>query len=296
LISGSDNGDTVKSENARVRRSKRPPAAQVTEILLKLSVCQLPDGLTLDHPAWTEFLRRIEIDRPDIAVLNEMPFGAWIADRDKFDSNVAKAVVDVHESALTPLQRLPVAILSSRPVPGPRKLSNEAFLIADGVYQPIHHKQFFPEEPGFFEDTWFAPQRPGFDVVEHRGLRIGVLLCTELMFNEWARHYRRQGAHVIAVPRASGASRKWEIAAAMAAIVSGCYVLSSNRAPQTNATDSNFGGQGFAYSPTGELLGETTPATPMVTIDVDLAHVAEAQRSYPCYVRELRREEPVAGS
>lgn len=263
---------------------------------MKLSVCQLPDGLSLEHPEWAELLRRIENDCPDIAVLNEMPFGAWVADRDTFDSNLAKAAVDMHEKAIPALERLPAAVLSSRPVPGPAKLSNEAFLIADGVYRPIHHKQLFPEEPGFFEDTWFAPQRLGFEVVEHRGLRIGVLLCTELMFNEWARHYRRQGAHVIAVPRASSASRKWEIAAAMAAIVSGCYVLSSNRAPRTDETDSNFGGRGFVYSPTGELLGETTPATPLVSMEIDLARVDEAQRSYPCYVRELPRKDSATGS
>ena len=132
-----------------------------------------------------------------------------------------------------------------------------------------------------------APQRPGFDVVEYRGLRIGVLLCTELMFNEWARHYRRQGAHVIVVPRASGASRKWDTAAAMAAIVSGCYVLSSNRAPRANDSASTFGGRGFVYSPTGELLAETSPSKPLVTIDVDVTRVAGAQRGYPCYVHEL---------
>ena len=263
---------------------------------MKLSVCQLPDGLSPEHPEWVDLLRRIENDRPDIAVLNEMPFGAWVADRDTFDSNLAKAAVDMHEKAIPALERLPAAVLSSRPVPGPHKLSNEAFLIAGGVYQPIHHKHFFPEEPGFFEDTWFAPQRPGFEVVEHRGLRIGVLLCTELMFNEWARHYRRQGAHVIAVPRASGASHKWDIAAAMAAVVSGCYVVSSNRAPQANDAGSNFSGRGFAFSPSGELLGETSTSTPLVTIDIDLARVAEAQRSYPCYVRELLRQEPAAGS
>lgn len=254
---------------------------------MKLSVCQLPDGLSLDHPAWADLLRRIEIDRPDIAVLNEMPFGPWIANRDTFDLALAKATVVEHERALPALQNMSTPVLSSRPVPGPQKLSNEAFLMADGRYLSIHHKHFFPQESGFFEDAWFAPQLPGFNVTEHRGLKIGVLLCTELMFNEWARHYRRQGAHVIVVPRASGASQKWYTAAAMAAIVSGCYVLSSNRAPATNDQDSNFGGHGFAFSPAGELVAETSPSTPLVTIDIDVNQVAEAQRSYPCYVREL---------
>jgi len=107
------------------------------------------------------------------------------------------------------------------------------------------------------------------------------------MFNEWARHYRRQGAHVIAVPRASGASQKWYTAAAMAAIVSGCYVLSSNRAPAEHDQELNFAGRGFAFSPAGELLAETSPSNPLVSVEIDVARVAEAQRSYPCYVREL---------
>lgn len=254
---------------------------------MKLSVCQLPDGLTLHHPAWADLLRRIEIDRPGIAVLNEMPFGPWIANGESFDLAIANASIQDHERALPVLLDMSTPVLSSRPVPGPQKLSNEAFLISAGRYQPIHHKHFFPQESGFFEDAWFAPQLSGFNVIEHHGLKIGVLLCTELMFNEWARHYRRQGAHVIVVPRASGASQKWYTAAAMAAIVSGCYVLSSNRAPAGNDQDSNFGGCGFAFSPTGELLEETSPAKPFVTVDIDLARVTEAQRSYPCYVREL---------
>ena len=254
---------------------------------MKLSVCQLPDGLSLDHPAWADLLRRIEIDRPDIAILNEMPFGPWIANCETFDPASAKASVLHHERALPVLLKMSTPVLSSRPIPGPQKLSNEAFLIAGGRYQPIHHKHFFPQEPGFFEDAWFAPHLAGFNVIEHRGLKIGVLLCTELMFTEWARHYRRQGAQVIVAPRASGGSHKWDTAASMAAIVSGCYVLSSNRAPAENDQFSNFGGRGFAFSPAGELMAETSPSNPLVTIDIDLACVAEAQRSYPCYVREL---------
>lgn len=261
------------------------------ELLLKLSVCQLPDGLSTDHPAWVDLLRRIESDRPDITVLNEMPFGSWIARHDTFDPGLAAASVRDHERAIPDLRGMSMAVISSRPVPGLNKLSNEAFLIADGGYQAVHHKHFFPQEPGFFEDTWFAPQRPGFDVVEYSGLRIGVLLCTELMFTEWARQYRRQGAHVIVVPRASGASRKWDTAAAMAAIVSGCYVLSSNRASQRNDPDSSFTGRGFVYSPAGELLAETSSSTPLVSIDLDLTKVAEAQSGYPCYVRELSHQE-----
>jgi N-carbamoylputrescine amidase len=64
---------------------------------------------------------------------------------------------------------------------------------------------------------------------------------------------------MIVVPRAAGRSlHRWHTAAAMAAIVSGCYVLSSNRV-SGDAAESTFGGRGFAFSAAGELIAETTP-------------------------------------
>lgn len=255
---------------------------------MKVSVCQLPNNLSPEHPAWRDLVRRIERERPDIAVLNEMPLGAWIASETTFCDDTAAASIASHESGMQALRRLPAAVICSRPIRGKQKLANEAFLLADGAYRPLHHKHYFPQEAGFFEETWFAPELPGFDVAEYCGIRIGVLLCTELLFTEWARHYRRQGAHLIVSPRASGASmRHWHAAARLAAIVSGCYVLSSNRVSNGDDTGPQFGGRGFIYSPTGDLLGETSAAMPLLCANIELSLVADAQRQYPCYVREV---------
>lgn len=255
---------------------------------MKVSVCQLPNDLSTEHPAWRELVRRIELARPAIALLNEMPLGPWIASEATFTDESAAASIAAHESALQALCKLPTAVIGSRPIRGKYKLANEAFLLAGGVYQPVHHKHYFPQEAGFFEETWFAPERPGFDVVEFCGIRIGVLLCTELMFTEWARHYRRQGAHVIVSPRASGTTMHyWHAAARMAAIVSGCYVLSSNRVSHWDDSGQQFGGRGFVYSPTGELLAETSAAKPFLCTNIELALVADAQSRYPCCVREI---------
>ena len=74
----------------------------------------------------------------------------------------------------------------------------------------------------------------------------------------------------------------------MAAFVSGCYVLSSNRVSRRGDTDPCFGGGGFAYSPAGELLQETSEDLPFVAIEIDTDLVTRAQSDYPCNVRELR--------
>jgi N-carbamoylputrescine amidase len=255
---------------------------------VNLLVCQLPDDLSPGSLAWDRFARRVERTRPDLTVLNEMPFGTWTARAAEFDDYLAAASIEVHDAALPALQALPGAVIGSRPVRCRDRLANEAYLLADGEYRAFHHKQYFPQEPGFFENTWFTAGRAGYEPIEYRGVRFGALLCTELMFNEWARHYRRWGVQVIVVPRASGTTLGyWHAAARMAAIVSGCYVLSSNRVSQRQNGQPRFGGAGFAYSPRGELLQETTDDQPCLCVRIDLDLVKDAQRSYPCNVAEL---------
>ena len=267
---------------------------------MNIAICQLPDALTHDSLPWARFVRRIERMQPDVILLNEMPFGPWTSRADTFDEYLAAESIEAHTLALLSLRQLPCAVIGSRPLRSRDRLANEGFLLAGGQYRAVHHKQYFPQEAGFYEHSWFAANRAGFETFDHGGVRFGMLLCTELMFNEWARHYRRRGAHVIVVPRASGTSvETWHTAARMAAIVSGCYVLSSNRVSARLDVEPLFGGVGFAYSPTGELLHETSDGLPMAVVPIDVERVKLAQRGYPCYVRELSDEpadeaEPVA--
>ena len=254
---------------------------------MRVAVMQGLDGLMADSPDWKQIKRRVQEVRPDILVTNEMPFGNWLAGAETFDPDAAAASVAAHEGGLLALQGLGVpVVLSSRPVMLADGLANEAFTLAGGTYCFGHHKHYFPAEPGFHETMWFRTGRSGFDAVEAAGIRAGFLLCTELFFNEWARQYRRQGAQLIAVPRASGESvDKWHAAARMAAIVSGCFVASSNRAGWA-APDLTFGGRGFAMAPDGTLMGETSESSPVFAFDLDPERSASQQAEYPCYVTE----------
>jgi N-carbamoylputrescine amidase len=255
---------------------------------MNIAICQLPDGLSHDSLPWARFVRRVGRMQPDLILLNEMPFGPWTSREAQFDEYRAAQSIESHATALEALRELPCAVIGSRPVRSHDRLANEGFLLADGHYHAVHHKQYFPQEAGYFESTWFCASRAGFETFDHGGIRFGMLLCTELMFNEWARHYRRRGAHVIVVPRASGTSLEaWHTAARMAAIVSGCYVLSSNRVSVRLDEEPVFGGAGFAYSPTGVLLHETSDGLPLALVQLEPDRVREAQRNWPCYVPEL---------
>ncbi len=256
---------------------------------MKIGVCELPAELSAQSDEWKSFTARVRKGKPDLLLLNEMPFGPWVAAGARFRAAAMERSSALHEEGLARLEEIgcPV-VLGTRPVKKASGWVNEAFVwTAAQGFAPAHTKQHFPDEGGFYEARWFARGKRNFNIVPAGAARAGFLICTELMFNEHARNYGRRGAHLIVVPRATGAGMipQWMAALSMAAIVSGCYVLSSNRAG-VSAKGQRFGGQGCVVSPSGAVLATSTPETPVVFHNIDLRAAEKAKRSYPVYVAE----------
>jgi len=254
---------------------------------MKVTYIESPEGLFHQSPEWELLKQQILAEQTDILVTNEMPFGKWLSAQKIYDHDDAEDSIVAHEHGIEALKSLNIPlVLSSQPVRFEGMLANEAYVLENNNYYFAHQKQYFPEESGFYETTWFQAATAGFNVVRTEKITIGFLLCTELMFNEWAREYRRQGAHLIVAPRATGQSYyNWKIAASMAAIVSGCYVVSSNRVGKFD-DDLIFGGKSFAFAPDGILISETTAESPVVSFELDFGKVESQQKEYPCYVKE----------
>jgi N-carbamoylputrescine amidase len=260
---------------------------------LKIAFVEWPEGLSADDPQWIELKDSVTAMHPDILVTNELPFGPWLADGAVFSKDEAQLSVRAHETGFKGLIDLALpAVISSRPVWNGKRLANEAFVLENGVARPLHRKQYFPNEPGWFESEWYAGDDSGFGVAGALGIKVGVLLCTEAMFNEHARAYGKQKASLIVIPRASGMNiESWKIAGAMASLVSGASVVRSNRVGRSRSGP-QFGGGGFAYAPQGRLLAVTSSANPVGVVELDPKMSTLAQDAYPCYVPELE-ENPV---
>jgi N-carbamoylputrescine amidase len=255
--------------------------------ITRVAFVQWPEGLAPGSDLWAALAEQVVASAPDVLITNELPFGTWLASSGVFDHTAAGHSVALHESGLDALRALGLPlVLSSRPVWAGRHLANEAFALRGESYQALHHKHFFPAEEGWHETTWFRTARPGFEVADLSGLRVGVLLCTELMFNEHARAYGRAGADLILAPRATGGEAStWKTAAAMAAIVSGAYVVSSNRIGSSPGSPV-FDGGAFAFAPDGALLAQSSPADSLVLFDLDRAASRRQKAEYPNYVQE----------
>ena len=151
---------------------------------LKIAFVEWPEELSTEDPQWVKLKESVTAVRPDILVTNELPFGSWLAEGAVFSEDEAQLTFSAHAKGLTGLIDLIVpAVISSRPVWNGKRLANEAFVLENGVARPLHRKQYFPNEPGWFESQWYAGDRSGFAVAEVLGIKLGVLLCTEAMFN-----------------------------------------------------------------------------------------------------------------
>ena len=95
-----------------------------------------------------------------LLLTNELPFGSWLSDTDVFSQDEANVSLRDHEKGLEGLIDLNLpAIISTRPVCNGQRLANEAFVLENGAVRPLHRKQYFPDEPGWFESKWYSGDR-----------------------------------------------------------------------------------------------------------------------------------------
>ncbi|GBD32548.1 MAG: hypothetical protein KatS3mg081_2479 [Gemmatimonadales bacterium] len=260
---------------------------------LKLAVCQAPAEMHAGDRGWRKLVARVRALRPDVLLLNEMPFGPWLASSPSCDLAALQQSHAFHREGVARLADFEVpVVLGSRATRENGRSVNQGFLWTpeQGV-TALHTKQFFPDEPGYYEARWYERGETRFVVGEANGLRVGFLICTDVWFTEWARYYGRRGVHLIAVPRATPRPSldRWKIGIAAAALVSGCYVASSNRAGR-GSSGQLFGGRGWIVDPSGRFLAETSSREPVAAAFIDLDLAEESKKEYPRYVSDPFRE------
>ena len=252
---------------------------------MRVSVCELPDNRLEFELAWDSLVQHVSFVQSDLVVLPEFPASPWFGWTPEYSDETWQAAVSAHERLIATLRQFaPAVVVGSIPTTRESGRHNVAFVWSESTGpRELHRKTILPEEPGFHEQSWYAPggERPAAVAIGE--LKLGVLLCSELMAAERARTLGAEGAHVIAVPRATGDHERWVVASRMAAISSGAYLLSSNRTGQGSG-GLHFGGRGLIVDPDGTVLAETTRAKPFATANVDLQLANDAKSTYPRYL------------
>ncbi len=261
---------------------------------MRVTVCELPHQPAALQSAWATLCAHTARHSSELVVLPE--FGmldpVWVDET--FDAERWVAAQHLSAAWCSRFGELAAArVVGTRPVTIGGRPFNQGFLWSpeDGL-MPLRRKFFLPDEPGGWEAHWFDRGDPEFSAYYADGLSFGLNICTELWAVETYAPYAAGGVQMILSPRATAAATtaKWLSAGVVAAVRSGAFSLSSNRVDETGAC----GGVGWIINPAGEVMARTSPETPAVTVDIDVAQAAVARNGYPGYVFNATRQEGVS--
>lgn len=178
-------------------------------------------------------------------------------------------------------------------------------LDSDGSIAGKYRKMHIPDDPGFYEKFYFTPGDIGFQPIQTRLGKLGVLVCWDQWFPEAARLMAMAGAELLIYPTAIGwdlqdnkAEQKrqtdaWIISQRAHAIANGIPVLSCNRIghesdPSQQTSGIQFWGNSFIAGPQGELLAHANDSeSSILTAEIDLKQSESIRRIWP-YLRDRR--------
>ena len=258
---------------------------------MKVTVCELDPREGHLEQGLERLAAHVAKEQSDFLLLPEMCFAPWLAASKNANDADWRASVNAHEAHISELDRLNAkAVLGTRAiVNGQGSRRNQAYIwtAQTGTAVGIRDKYYLPDEEGYWEHHWYDRGSKSFDLARALDMRIGVQICTEMWFFEWARVYGASRADLLCIPRATPHSsvRKWLAGGQATAVCSGAYSLSSNLwCPVGDKAD--CGGLGWVIDPEGNILAETSQEVPFATVEIDLDFARNSKKTYPRYVPE----------
>lgn len=247
---------------------------------MKICAVEFPDEQNLYARTLEGIAQHVSETNPDLLVLPEMPFAPWVFHADTYDEETWQHTVENHAHWLGQLSTaIPTPIITSRPITRDQKNLNEAlYMDHSRDIHSLRAKRYLPNDFPALERVWFHEGEAAGAVFDIQGNKFGIQLCSEIMYTETPRKLAENDVDVIVQSRATGDHPRWRAASLLAASTAGSYVVGANR---RSVERDWFTGGSWVYSPEGELLAETSAATPFVTVEVDLRRVTNAQAEYP---------------
>ena len=211
---------------------------------------------------------------------------------------------EVYSALAKELSVVIVTSMFERRAPG--VYHNTAYVFdIDGRLSGRYRKMHIPDDPAYYEKFYFTPGDLGFEPIQTRLGKIGVLVCWDQWFPEAARLMALKGAEILVYPTAIGWAdadakdeqdrqlQAWTLVQRGHAVANGLPVVTVNRVGHepdaSGATPGiQFWGSSFVSGPQGELL-YTAPydAEAEAVVDVDLERSECVRRWWP-FLRDRR--------
>jgi N-carbamoylputrescine amidase len=250
---------------------------------MRVTVCELPHEPTALASAWSALFEHAARQRSALVLLPELAFVEPFWESAQFDQHRWDRITETCNAWIGRLHELDVDyVVGTRPATRDGHHYNEGFLWHHSqLFVSLRRKYFMPDEQRGWESHWFTRGDAKFPCFDAGSLRFGLNICTEIWALETYAAYAASDVSAVMCPRATSATtrEKWLAAGVVAAVRSGAYCLSSNRAQGGESG----GGCGWIIGPDGDVLAQTSAQSPFVTHEIDPAVAAAARSTYPRY-------------
>jgi len=220
--------------------------------------------------------RRIEGVEADLLVLPEL-FGTGYSFRDRAEAlsySEPAASGPTGERLCRWSERTGGLVVGGFPEVDGDRLFNTCVAAVGGVVRGLYRKVHLFG----FEDEIYDPGDTPFPVVEHRGLRVGLMICFDWAFPEAARCLTLAGADVLAHP-SNLVLPFCRQAMPIRALENGVFAVTANRVGTEHRPprpELPFTGHSQILSPLGEVLAEGSGNTPdLLTATIDAARARD---------------------
>ncbi|MBK1673674.1 acyltransferase [Ectothiorhodospira shaposhnikovii] len=254
-------------------------------------------------------IREAAAQGTELVILQELHTGLYFCQTEDTELfNLAEPIPGPSTQALSEVAaELGVVIVGSlfeRRAPG--LYHNTAVVLdSDGRLAGVYRKMHIPDDPGYYEKFYFTPGDLGFEPVDTRVGRLGVLVCWDQWFPEAARLMALAGAELLIYPTAIGwdpndtadeqarQREAWITVQRAHAVANGIPVAACNRVgfeadPSGVTAGSQFWGSSFVCGPQGEFLAQASDSQEQVlVVDIDKARSEAVRRIWP-YLRDRR--------
>ncbi len=172
------------------------------------------------------------------------------------------------------------------------------FVDAAGSVAGMYRKMHIPDDPRYFEKFYFTPGDLGWQAVQGRDAKVGMLVCWDQWYPEAARLTALRGAEILFYPTAIGwwhgetprdraqQREAWMLMHRAHAIANGIWVAAVNRVGTED--DLQFWGGSILVDPGGEIVLEGAMDREEVLVaEVDTARIEELRRGWP-FLRDRR--------
>jgi agmatine deiminase len=173
--------------------------------------------------------------------------------------------------------------------PNGKFYNSAATLGADGELMGVYRKIHIPNDPYFYEKSYFEPGNSGYPIFKTTAANFSVLICYDQWFPEAARIATLQGAELIFYPTAIGTVKgyaspdgdwhdAWKTVQRGHAIANGVHIAAVNRVGEEG--ELKFWGGSFVCDSFGKIVKEAGSEETVLVAKLDLAKNKRIQEGW----------------